>query len=1130
MQAESIVTTASVQGIRKLGGHSLVYAASSFLGQLGALLTFPLYTRTLGVEAYGVLALALSASGVLRTLVIAGTNTALMNGRIGASDDEVPVVTGAAFLYVGCASALLVAISALLFPLLSASVFPSAGHALLVSVGLFIAADSLYELLLATARAEGRPVDYAYSNAIRVAATFTVAVVLLVVLDAGPAGAIVGMMAGCVAAGSWLAFRLRLRLSMSGALPWVPKLLRQGAPLLPANLASWIANLSDRYLLLMLLGSTATVGLYSAGYRIGSLITVLFVGPFHTAFLPLMLRHLESSEGAETYKESSRLFLVFGCVAVCVLQIFAMPGVLILAGAEYIGAERIVGAVALGCLLSGAAMLMTPSAMKAGRSIHLAMAYGAGAGVNVACNLVLIPLVGMVGAATATVAGYAVVLAIMLGLSGRESRPPDFDASLAKALPIMVLATVPTLINYGSPARQSVVAVALSICALYALHASGVMSRSDATMAVRSVSLLAHGVASRVLPRDGRVGAPVRRSVKAALRLPMAMSLIMQVHGRRFRRAHERVGGSPGFGGPYLQYLVENPEAMRTATAGAERIVDGEMITFGHKWSWESHNDWHLDPISRRRWRRIPSGLIDVNFVRDDSDVQCVWETSRLEHVWRVALAFAQTKDERYGAWVVQALDSWRRSNPAGWGVNWTVPMEVAMRGVAIAEIRAAVRAAHAWSDAVDRRVCEMLADHAEWVLGNLEWRGKYTQNHYLASLVGVTAIAHHLPDWERLQGEAVHAHRQLFDCIKEQVFDDGANFENSLGYHLLVLELGAYGVGLCCAAGIIVPAIVEDRLRKMVDFALVMRFSDDMPVAFGDDDDDFLLPSAGGHFDSRRPCTFERIRHACSVIGLGSPHDIHQAELPRSFDDAQVYVIGDSRMKAFLNLMPTGVRGTGPHRHNDALSFCLEFNGAALLVDPGTFRYQSSGDDRNRYRSVTAHNTLQVDGLEQNDLVGLFALQSDRIHIHQLDRYLSPQLQCIRASHAAFAESANIHHVRSWEYVAETEVLVVIDSFCPESPDSGCHRFVARFHFAPGVTPAAPDFDSQDRFSVRCGDCMLAFVVGNGTDVDASVSDSLYSPHYRLEIPARLLEVAWTGGSDSTLTTTIGAQGDVIQ
>mgnify|MGYP003337307296 CR=1 FL=1 len=63
------------------------------------------------------------------------------------------------------------------------------------------------------------------------------------------------------------------------------------------------------------------------------------------------------------------------------------------------------------------------------------------------------------------------------------------------------------------------------------------------------------------------------------------------------------------------------------------------------------------------------------------------------------------------------------------------------------------------------------------------------------------------------------------------------------------------------------------------------------------------------------------------------------------------------------------GTNGFGNHKHNDLLSFEYHHDGVALVVDPGSYVYTSDFDARNRFRSTAYHNTLQLDGREQNDL-----------------------------------------------------------------------------------------------------------------------------------------------------------------
>src|SRR6185295_19226636 len=63
------------------------------------------------------------------------------------------------------------------------------------------------------------------------------------------------------------------------------------------------------------------------------------------------------------------------------------------------------------------------------------------------------------------------------------------------------------------------------------------------------------------------------------------------------------------------------------------------------------------------------------------------------------------------------------------------------------------------------------------------------------------------------------------------------------------------------------------------------------------------------------------------------------------------------------------GTNGFGNHKHNDLLGFEYHHAGMPVIVDPGSYVYTSDPDARNRFRGTAYHNTLMVDGVEQNEL-----------------------------------------------------------------------------------------------------------------------------------------------------------------
>ncbi len=97
-----------------------------------------------------------------------------------------------------------------------------------------------------------------------------------------------------------------------------------------------------------------------------------------------------------------------------------------------------------------------------------------------------------------------------------------------------------------------------------------------------------------------------------------------------------------------------------------------------------------------------------------------------------------------------------------------------------------------------------------------------------------------------------------------------------------------------------------------------------------------------------------------------------------KAYPDFGVYVYRSDRI--FLSLMAghNGQRGNAGHTHNDKLSIVLQVDGKDIYTDPGTYVYTALPDERNRFRSVLSHSTINVNGQEQNESLTLFSMKDD--------------------------------------------------------------------------------------------------------------------------------------------------------
>ena len=100
-------------------------------------------------------------------------------------------------------------------------------------------------------------------------------------------------------------------------------------------------------------------------------------------------------------------------------------------------------------------------------------------------------------------------------------------------------------------------------------------------------------------------------------------------------------------------------------------------------------------------------------------------------------------------------------------------------------------------------------------------------------------------------------------------------------------------------------------------------------------------------------------------------------------FPDFQLYIFKSDRIYlAIGGVSSKQQHPSGSHVHNDSLSIELAIDGKDLIVDPGTYLYTPIPARRFLFKSTAVHNTLIVEGEEQNPSlkgrIGLFSVNHD--------------------------------------------------------------------------------------------------------------------------------------------------------
>ena len=216
-------------------------------------------------------------------------------------------------------------------------------------------------------------------------------------------GFIVGMAFTALASGPFLLKSCRFAFSASV----LAGPMRFGLPLLPTGLSRLAMQLADRYVL-RVFKPLGTVGMYSFAYSLSEVIDTAVGTPVNDGVGPT-IRKLESEPDAQRQfiRRSATLYYVLAVMAALAVSLYAREIVMLLARQEeYWPCWVIIPVVSLAFAQQTLGIFLEWGMTMRNKSMHLSGVLLVSAGVNIALNFALIPLMGMMGAAVATVISY----------------------------------------------------------------------------------------------------------------------------------------------------------------------------------------------------------------------------------------------------------------------------------------------------------------------------------------------------------------------------------------------------------------------------------------------------------------------------------------------------------------------------------------------------------------------------------------------------------------------------------------------------------------------------------------------------------------------------------------------------
>lgn len=424
--------------LKQLAGQTVIYGLSSIVGRLLNYLLVPLYTYTFSETAYGVVTELYAYAAFLFVIFTYGMETAFF--RFYEKRNKDPKVFSTAQSALIITTLLFTSLLFVFAPAITDLLYLRAPEFIRV-FALILAFDALTALPFARLRARNKPFTFASIKLVNIGLNIGLNLLFLVGLPAwsGQSNAL-GSLADAIYQPEWgimyifyanllasgitllllLPQFIQIRWGFDAAL-W-RNMLKYAWPLIIVGLAGIINETLDRILLKFFLPGSpldnqAAIGIYGACYKLSILMT-LFIQAYRYAAEPFFFAQAKQKEAKSTYALSLTAFFLVGVLiflgVMLYIDIFKY-----FIGPEFRVGLHIVPILLLANLFLGVYYNLSVWYKLTDKTGLGAWVAGGGALLTIILNVILIPIMGYVGAAWTTLAVYVCMTIASLWLGQR---------------------------------------------------------------------------------------------------------------------------------------------------------------------------------------------------------------------------------------------------------------------------------------------------------------------------------------------------------------------------------------------------------------------------------------------------------------------------------------------------------------------------------------------------------------------------------------------------------------------------------------------------------------------------------------------------------------------------------------
>ena len=240
------------------------------------------------------------------------------------------------------------------------------------------------------------------------------------------------------------------------------------------------------------------------------------------------------------------------------------------------------------------------------------------------------------------------------------------------------------------------------------------------------------------------------------------------------------------------------------------------------------------------------------------------------------------------------------------------------------------------------------------------------------------------------------------------------------------------------------------------------------------------------------------------SRIGIPLPEERSAKQI--HFPDSGYLRRAQGNATIFLDVGPIGPDYIPGHAHADSLGFAMSLGTQRVFVDTGTSAYET-GRVRQKERSTSAHNTVEIDNANSSDVWGSF-----RVARRARSRVITIDDDRVVAEHNGYTRFRDTGiHRREWTFLKDE--MRIVD----EVGGTGHHKVVSRLHIHPTLNCVTID----GLIKIRADEATIV-TVRPDEKTAVRLTETHYSPEFGSVFKNSCIQMTYLGTLPARLSTRI--------